>query len=202
MLMLIVALVALAVAGCTSPTATPTEHPTDTTPSSIPTQTVPTGTPAPTPWLSGYTKADINREQPLVSQVTTTYEALYHTADWSMPHALRTQYGYADHGAIYQILFSNPTGKNQTIVAGYDIKSSLTYLEKNTGYRKMISSSDVFYDPGTKTEYGEVKLAPGDSKRVYMLAYITNNTAYDAYGSLLDPKPGLDVNPQYVFGPI
>lgn len=202
MLILIVAMLALAIAGCTSPSGTPTAKPTDTTPSAIPTQTVPTGTPAPTPWLSGYTKIDVNMEQPLVSQVTSNYEAVYHSDNWSMPHAMRTQYGSANHGAIYQIRFSNPTGSNQTIVAGYDIKSSLTYLEKGTGYRKMVLSSDVFYDPYTKEEYGEVKLLPDESREVYMLAYITNNTAYDAYGSVLDPKPGLDLNPQYVFGPI
>jgi hypothetical protein len=115
-----------------------------------------------------------------------------------MPHALRTQYGYADHGAIYQILFSNPTGKNQTIVAGYDIKSSLTYLEKNTGYRKMISSSDVFYDPGTKTEYGEVKLAPGDSKRVYAATSLTTRHTTPT-AARPEARP---TNPQYVFGPI
>jgi hypothetical protein len=198
MLMLIVAMLALAAAGCTSPSGTPTAHPSDTTPSSIPTQTLPTGTPAPTPWLSGYTKYANGGEQPFVNQVTCTFVAVYYDNNWSMPHALQTQYGYAHHGAIYQLLYANPTGSNQSVVAGYDVKSNIQYY--GNGVRGGVSSSDVYYDPISKTEYGEVKLAPGESRTVYMLAYITNDTAFEAHKSALE-RPSLDVNPQYVFYP-
>jgi hypothetical protein len=199
MLMLIVALTALAVAGCTTPTASPTGHPTDTTPSSIPTQTLPTGTPTPASWLSDYTKYANGGKQPLVNQVTCTFEAVYYNSNWSMPHALQTQYGYAHHGAIYQLLFANPTGSNQSVVAGYDVKSNIQYY--GDGYRGFIPSSDVYYDPITKTEYGELKLAPGESRSVYMLGYISNDTAFVTHKKALE-RPSLDVNPQYVFGPI
>ncbi|OPY26560.1 MAG: hypothetical protein A4E28_02451 [Methanocella sp. PtaU1.Bin125] len=199
MLMLIVALTALAVAGCTTPAATPTGHPTDTTPSALPTQTPPTATPAPTPWLSGYAKYANGGTQPLVSQVTCTFEAVYYDNNWSMPHALQTQYGFAHHGAIYQLLLANPTGSNQTIVAGYDIKSNIQYYYN--GVRGGVSTSETFYDPGTKAEFAELRLAPGESRTVYMLAYITNDTAYETHKVGLE-RPSLDVNPQYVFGPI
>lgn len=198
-LTLAVAVLALAVAGCTSPTGTPTAHPTDTTPSTIPTQTAPTGTPAPTPWLGGLTKYANGGTQPLVSQVTCTFEAVYYDSNWTMPHALQTQYGFARHGAVYQLFFANPTGSNQSIAAGYEIKSNIQYY--SNGVRGMVASSDVFYDPATQTEFGEIKLKPGESRTVYMLAYITNDTAFVTHKSGLE-RPSLDVNPQYVYGPI
>ncbi len=196
MFMLIVGLLALAIAGCTGPSASPTGHPTDTTPSTIPTQTLPTGTPAPTPWLGGFTKYANGGEQPLVSQVTCKFVASYHDGNWTMPHALQTQYGFAHHGAIYELLLANPTDGNQSVVAGYDVKSNIQYYR--SGQRGMVSTSDVFYEPATKAEYGQLKLAPGESRTVYMLAYFTNDTAYVANEDWLE-RPSLDVNPQYVY---
>jgi len=194
--MLIVALLALAVAGCSAPSATPTAHPTDTTPSGLPTQTAPTPTPGPNAWLSGFTEYDINRVQPFINGVTSDYEAVYHTANWTMPDSIQTQYGYAHYGCVYRLLFTNPTGDPQQIVAGDTVKSDVTYVDQR-GYRGYVYTSDVFYDPATKSQYGTVNLAPGDSKEVYMFTYITNDSAYATWGPWLDPKPGLDVNPHY-----
>jgi hypothetical protein len=197
-LLLIVALMALAVAGCTSPSATPTGHPTDTTPGTLPTQTPATATPGPTSFLSGYTKYVNGGTQPFVNQVTCTFEAVYNNSDWSMPHALQTQFGHADHGAIYQLLYYNPTDSNQTIAAGYDVKSHVEYY--GNGIRGLIPTSDIYYDPITNTEFGTVTLKPGESRELYMLAYITNNSEYVAHKGTIE-RPSLDVHPQYWLGP-
>jgi hypothetical protein len=196
--MLMAMLLAMAVAGCAA-TSTTTPHPTDTTPSTMPTQTPPTGTPAPQPFLSGYAEYLNGATQPVlgaeIPPVTCTYEAVYHDSNLTMPHALQTQYGYAHHGAIYRLSFANPTGAEKTIVAGDNIRSFLQYVKQ--GSRQYVATSDVFYDPATRSEYGELRLAPGQSKEVYMLAYITNDSVYDQYGSLLDPRPSIDLNPHY-----
>jgi hypothetical protein len=197
--MFTVALLALAVAGCTT-TGTPTARPTDTTPSAIPTQTQPTATPSPKPFLAGYTEHLEGGKQGLpgqqVPQVTCTFEAVYNNSDWTMPSELKTLYGYSTHGVIYKLLFDNPTGAEQIIVAGDDIKSDIQYYVN--GKANLMPTSEVFYDPGTKTTYGELKIASGKSKEVYMLAYITNDSAYDAYGRYIN-LVSIDLFPHYYY---
>jgi hypothetical protein len=193
--MFTVALLALAVAGCTT-TGTPTAHPTDTTPGTIPTQTPPTGTPAPTSWLNGYSEVANPgmQQQAMVNQVVCKFPVYYHNSDWTMPHALRTMYGNAHHGVIYRLQFTNPTGSQQTITAGDTIKSTVQYFMK--GSRGYMPTSEVFYDPATQAEYGQVILANVESREVYMLSYITNDSAYLSYGSGIDTV-SLDLNPHY-----
>ncbi len=193
--MFIVALLALAVAGCTT-TGTPTVHPTDTTPSSMPTQTAPTGTPAPTSWLDGYTEYPHTGmdEQTLFNQAVGKFLVYYHNSDWTMPKTGEMLHGDAHHGVIYKIQFSNPSGSEKTIIAGSDIKSTFQYY--SGGSRGLMLTSDVFYDPATGTEYGSITLANGESKIVYMLAYINDDSAYDTYGKAIDIV-SLDFNPHY-----
>jgi hypothetical protein len=196
-LIFIVAMLTLAVAGCTT-NDTPTVHPTDTTPSAIPTGTVPTGTPTPTPWLSGYSEVQNPgvQQQTMYNQMTCKFQVYYHNSDWTMPKGMRTMYGNAHHGVIYKLQLSNPSGSEQTITAGDTIKSTMEYMIQ--GKRDWISTSDVFYDPATGTEYGTFTLANGNSKEVYMLAYITNDSAYDSYGSAIDIV-SLELNSGYVY---
>jgi hypothetical protein len=195
--MFTVALLALAVAGCTT-TGTPTVQPTDTTPSAIPTQTPPTGTPVPGSWLNGYSEYLKGGTQQLpgnaIPPAECTFEAVYHDADWTMPYELLTLNGYAEHGAIYKLRFTNPTGEAYTIVAGDTVKSTFPYYYN--GKAGIIPTSDTFYDPGTKTEYGTVVVPAGNSREVYMLAFITNNSNYETYGSYIT-NPSLDLNPHY-----
>jgi hypothetical protein len=192
--MFIVALLALAVAGCTT-TGTPTAHPTDTTPSSMPTQTAPTGTPAPTSWLNGYSEEPNTgmHQQTMFNQMVCKF-LYYHNSDWTLPHALRTMYGNAHHGVIYRLELSNPTGSDQIITAGDTIKSTIQYFK--SGNRGYMPTSEIFYDPATSTEYGTFTIANGATREVYMLAYITNDSAYDSYGSAIDTV-SLDLNPHY-----
>ena len=196
-LMFTVALLALAVAGCAG-TGTPTAHPTDTTPSTLPTQTAPTATPAPVSWLNGYTEDVRGMTQRLpgteVPQVECTLEAVYHTGNWMMPAGLRTYNGSAEHGAIYKLLFHNPTGSAYTIVAGDTIKSDIQYYYGGMAY--VIGTSDIFYDPGTDTQYSTFDVPAGQSREVYLLAYVTSNAAYDAYGSYINLE-SIDLNPHY-----
>jgi len=195
--MFTVAVLALAVAGCTT-TGTPTAQPADTTPSAIPTQTLPTGTPTPEFWLNGYSEYFKGVTQQLpgneIPQPECTFEAVYYDDDWTMPYDLRTLYGYARHGAIYKLIFNNPTGSNYTIMAGDTVKSNMHYFYN--GKANLMPTSDTFYDPGTKTGYGSLELAPGKSREVYMLAFITNDSMYDKYGSYIN-FVSLDLNPHY-----
>jgi hypothetical protein len=185
----------LAVAGCTT-TGTPSGHPTDTTPSAIPTQTVPTGTPAPASWLNGYSEEPNKamQQQPLVNQVVCKFPVYYRNSDWTMPHALQTMYGNAHHGVIYKLQFTNPTGTEQSITAGDTIKSTIQYF--SGGKRGYMPTSEVFYNPATSTEYGTFTIANGETKDIYMLSYITNDSAYQSYGSAIDTV-SLDLNPHY-----
>lgn len=193
--MFTVALLALAVAGCTT-TGTPTVHPTDTTPSSMPTQTAPTGTPAPKSWLEGYTEYPHTGmdEQTLFNQAVGKFLLYYHNSDWTMPKTTETLSGDAHHGVIYKLQFSNPNAPEKTIIAGDSIKSTLQYY--SGGSRGLMLTSDVFYDPATGTEYGSFTLPTGESKEVYMLAYINDDSAYDTYGKAIDII-SLDFNPHY-----
>jgi hypothetical protein len=193
--MFTVALLALAVAGCTT-TGTPSGHPTDTTPSAIPTQTIPTGTPAPTSWLNGYTEVPNPgmQHQAMFNQVDCKFLVYYHNSDWTLPHALRTMYGNAHHGVIYKLQLTNPSGSAQTITAGDTIKSTIQYFK--SGSRGYMPTSEVFYNPATNEEYGTFTIANGETKDIYMLSYITNDSAYDSYGSSIDTV-SLDLNPHY-----
>ena len=103
-------------------------------------------------------------------------------------------HGEAHHGVIYKLQFSNPNGSAKTITAGDDIKSTIQYF--SGGSRGWMPTADVFYDPVTGTEYGSFTLANGESKKVYMLAYINDDSAYDSYGKAIDIV-SLDWNPQY-----
>lgn len=189
--MFTVALLALAVAGCTT-TGTPTVHPTDTTPSSIPTQTAPTGTPAPKSWLDGYTEYPHTGmdEQTLFNQAVGRFLVYYRNVDWTMPKAD----GDSHHGLIYKLQFYNPNNPEKTIIAGSSIKSTLQ--DDSGGRRGLIFTSDVFYDPATDTDYNSFTLANGETKDVYMLAYINDDSAYDTYGKAIDIV-SLDFNPHY-----
>jgi hypothetical protein len=91
---------------------------------------------------------------------------------------------------------TNPSGSDQRITAGDTIKSTIQYFIN--GKRDWMPTSEVFYDPATGTEYGTFTLANGDSKEVYMLAYITNDSAYDLYGKGIDTV-SLELNPGYVY---
>jgi hypothetical protein len=193
--MFTVALLALAVAGCTT-TGTPTVHPTDTTPSSMPTQTAPTGTPAPTSWLDGYTEYPHTGmdEQTLFNQAVGKFLVYYHNSDWTMPKAGEMLHGAAHHGVIYKLQFTNPNEPAKTITAGYDIKSTIQYY--SGGSRGWMPVAEDFYDPANGTLYGSLTLAKGESKTVYMLAYINDDSAYDSYGKAIDTV-SIDWNPQY-----
>ncbi|HEY3273487.1 MAG TPA: hypothetical protein VGJ92_06980, partial [Methanocella sp.] len=79
---------------------------------------------------------------------------------------------------------------------GETVKSTMEYIIH--GKRDWMPTSEVFYDPATGTEYGTFTLANGDSKEVYMLAYITNDSAFDLYGSGIDIV-SLDLNPGYIY---
>ncbi len=198
-LMSIVALLALAVAGCTT-TATPTAHPTDITPSALPTQALPTATPSPAPFLAGYAEHPNGATQGLpgtqVPQVTCTFVAVYYNSDWTMSAELKTLYGYASHGVVYKLRFNNPTGSQQTIAAGDDIKADVQYFVN--GRANVIPTSETFYDPGTKQSSNQLTLASGQTREVYMLAYITNDSAYDAYGRYIN-LVSIDLNPHYYY---
>jgi hypothetical protein len=194
-LIFIVAMLTLAVAGCTT-TGTPTAHPTDTTPSAIPTGTIPTGTPTPTPWLGGYSEVQNPgvQQQTMYNQMTCKFQVYYRNSDWTMPQEMKTTKGNAHHGVIYKLQISNPSGAEQTITAGDTIKSTIQYFIN--GKRDWMPTSDVFYDPATGKEYGTFTLPNGESKEVYMLAYITGDSYYDSYGSAIDTV-SLDLNPHY-----
>lgn len=195
--MFAVALLALAVAGCAT-TGTPTAQPTGTTPGATPTQTPPTGTPAPTHWLSGYTEYPGSGFQRLpgneIPQAECAFEATYRNEDWTMPYELRTLDGYTGHGVIYKLKFKNPSGSPYTIVAGDTVKSNIQYYYE--GRAHIIPTSDTFYDPDTKTDYGMLSVPAGESREVYMLAFFTNDSAYDLYGDYIN-FVSLDLNPHY-----
>lgn len=198
-LMLIIALLALAAAGCTTNNSA-TPQPTDTTPGGIATQTPPTGTPGPSDWLSGYTETVKGQTQGLPGstypQVTCTFEGYYNNSGWTLPQSLQTKYGYAHHGLVYQLKFSNPTGSQQTVVAGYDIKSDIPYNDQ--GNLAYMPTTDIFYDQNTQSTYGTLTLPAGSTKEAYMLVYITNDSAYDSHASHIN-YISLDLNPQYVY---
>jgi hypothetical protein len=193
--MFIVALLALAVAGCTG-TGTPTAHPSDTTPGTIPTQTAPTATPGPKSWLEGYSEYRNTgmQQQPLVNQVDVKFEVYYHNSDWTMPQSMRTLKGNAHHGVIYKLQFTNQKAGTQSITAGDTLKSTVQYF--TNGSRGYISTSEVFYDPNTDSEYGTFNIANGETRDVYMLSYFTSDAEYAAYGSHIDTV-SLDLNPHY-----
>ncbi len=95
---------------------------------------------------------------------------------------------------IYKLQFSNPSGSDQRITAGDTIKSTIQYYIN--GKRDWMPTSEIFYDPATNTEYGTFTIANGETKDVYMLSYITNDSAYESYGKAIDTV-SLDLNPHY-----
>lgn len=202
-------LAVLAIAGCASPApATPTPRPSDTTPSALPTQEPP-ATPKPTSWLDGYTVYDMSNMrpwQPLTNGVKSHQEKIYVKPDWSMPKPLELYGGkYAHHGAILLLTFQNPSDSSKSVHAGgapmmgdAGVKSIINYVDPANHQTKIFLSTDEFYDPQTKTSANTLSLGPGETKQVYMLCYITNDTYYDRYSGSIDPKIGLDANPAYV----
>lgn len=188
---------AIVTAGCSTP-GTPTPVP-SATPSAQPSQASPTGTPSPAPWLSGYAEYKRGVTQPVagagIPQVTCTLEAIYHNSDWTLPGTLRTLYGNAHHGAIYLLSFTNPSSSSQDIRAGDSIRSIVDY--HSNGMVGLFETWDTFYDPATNAEYSTLTLAPGQSQKAYMIAYITNDSKYEQYASVIDELPSLDWNPHY-----
>jgi hypothetical protein len=189
-------LAVLAIAGCASPApATPTPRPSDTTPGALPTQEPP-ATPTPAPgWLDGYKSYDRGVQQPLVSGVIARLEKIYYKDDWTLPTPpLKVQGGQASHGAIYELQLTNPTSSGETVAAGTSIRSIFTYTDRTSHQLRFISSTDTFYDPVTKSTSGQVDLAPGEAKRVYMIAYMKNDTVYEQAAGTIT-MPGLDAHP-------
>ncbi|WP_424357187.1 hypothetical protein [Methanocella sp. MCL-LM] len=206
-LVLIIGLLTLSAAGCTLPlggtggkvSPTPTPYPTDITPGVITTQQPPvTATPAPSHWLGGYKEVNVNREQYLPGGMKVRLDKIYYdTADWKMPFPLGgVSTKAANHGAVLLVKFYNPSSNTRQIVLDTDVKTSFSYFDQN-GVRHGLITADVFYDPDTGKTFMETSVAPGQTKSLWILSYVSSDEDYEKYGAKLD-TPTLDANPGYV----
>ena len=203
-LVLIIALLTLSAAGCTLPSGTngkasptPTPYPTDITPGVITTQQPPvTATPESSYWLSGYKEINVNREQTLPNKNKVRLDKIYHRDDWKMPFPMGgTGSKVSSYGAVMKVKFYNPTSSTSTIVLDSDVKATFTYFDPN-GIRKGLVTADFFYDEDTGKTFMETSVAPGQTKTLWILAYISKDEDYEKSGGRLD-TPGLDANPGY-----
>lgn len=202
-LVLIIALLMMAIAGCTLPfnpvktSPTAAAHPSDTTPGVIVTQQSPvTATPTSSYWLSGYKEINVNREQYLPGRTKITYDKLYHTDDWNMPFPLGGPgVRAASHGAVLKVKFYNPSSSTWAVLLDNDVKATFSYFDAN-GVRHPLVTADVFYDEATDKTFMETTVAPGQTKSMWILAYISSDADYEKYGGRLD-TPTLDANPGY-----
>lgn len=200
-LVLIIALLTLSMTGCTFPSGTgtasptPTPYPTTLTPGVISTQQPPvTATPASTYWLSNYKEVNVNREQYLPGGMKVRLDKIYHTDDWKMPFPLGgPAVNSANHGAVMLVKFYNPSSSTRQIVLDTDVTTSFSYFDEK-GVRHGLITADVFYDEGTGKTFMESSVAPGQTKTLWILSYISSNEDYAKYGARLD-TPTLDANP-------
>lgn len=185
--------------GCTlpfnnPPAATPTAvpQPSDTTPGTVATQQPPaTPTPKPAFWLDGYTEYKFGHEQNLANGMKSTIDKIYHNDDYTMPVPLGTGSSASHHGVIYRVKFYNPTTTKKTEQLGIDMKSMIFYFNSEN-MRKKFMTSDTFYNENTGEMYLDLDVAPGETKTVYILSYISRDRDYEANGSRIDWPPSMD----------
>jgi len=217
LLISIIALLVIPLAGCAQPggqgTATPSTAPSATAPitssepplpsEAAPGSAVSTTQPstAATPtsaanWLSGYKETSIAREQYMTNGMKARLESFYTTPNWTMPFPLGGQgTKSANHGAIIQVKFYNPTSSAQEIVLDTDVKSSIWYVDANHKQFPLVTA-DMFYDPSTGRTFMQTSVAPGETKTMWILGYISNDDDYDNHSSSLQ-SPTLELNPRY-----
>ncbi|WP_230739096.1 hypothetical protein [Methanooceanicella nereidis] len=187
---LMILLMSAMLAGCTGPGTDngATVTPDAATPTPAPTQNpVPTPTPAPT--LTPY-DTDKPQKQYLSNGVLLSHPKTWRGEDWMMPVAMPGE-NPAHHGVVQELVFENPTDSNKT-VSSWNLKSMFNYkLDYKTYF---LISYDIFYDE-KKGFYSDLRLAPGEQKRVFMYSYIVGDREYDKYSGFINEQVNISPNP-------